>query len=176
MQMLQAPPRPGIRDTRGGSLPQVTLMQLKWANLRGDRASQGHGRVQVSLLQRELSYASLLHTGDRAQLPGQGVSAGRLTGTERAACPLLCLTPQGSGLVCHVPNSESQDCKAQCGVCFLYELEAQIKYPGLTSAPAGLVLVTAPDEIGALRGPHCADLDFAFLLQFRSSPGDHTTC
>ena len=118
----------GIRDTRGGVPPSGDSDAAEVGESQGRPSFPGAWTCLGLATPEGAVYASLL-TGDRAQLPWQVCPQGRRLGAERAACPLLCQPLQGSGLVCLVPNSESQDCKAQCGVCFLYELEAQIKCP-----------------------------------------------
>lgn len=148
----QAPPRPAESETpEVESLPQVTLMQLKWANLRGDRASQGHGRVQVSLLQRELSTPPCSLGTEHSS---QGRCVRREGGWERRELPAHCCANPSKALVwsvmCQIQSPRTAKPSVECA--FSTSLKHRSNAPGLTSAPAGLVLVTAPDEIGSPSG------------------------
>lgn len=109
-------PRPASQGTRVKSLPQVTLMQLKVGRISGDDFPRGMD-VSRSRYSEELSHASLSLGTEQHSSQRQVCHEEALEMEKRLFCPACQPSKLWFGLL-SCANSESQDCKPNCGCAF----------------------------------------------------------
>lgn len=132
----------GIRDTRGG-VPPSGNSDAAEGRISGETELPGRGCVQVSLLQREAALRLHAHWG-QSTAPRQVCPQGR-RGWERRELPAHCCANPSKALVwsvmCQIQSPRTAKPSVECA--FSTSLKHRSNAPGLTSALAGLVLVTA---------------------------------